>query len=864
MSAPQQIDSETAEDACRLPRTSAGMPSPSMEEALEDGSGSGGSQPVDDTADEPSVSSAAEPASPLDDGSPSSAVANDASPDGVSPEPESSTGQSVGGRFSTKTFVKCGTPGCDLPDFHDGPCSCHLVAGARGSRGYARPSSAAAGTSARPLASVGARAAEAAAAATGANGDDESSESGEEAAEDEGEGAVSLPSALACGDASFMLPKQPVLIRLRGPFASQKQPRPDGRLPTPTLLLGHPMSTIKQLLEVVHTWVVQHRNGHIDWAAVGAKMRPELSGDEAHRLWRGVAYNTPAAEASSSRRPPAHLASTTREQMLAAKMDDGDSDQERFEDYRAASMHNEQVLREHGEVCAGKPTPDRLPLWPQKGTPRIPGRAWPLPHGVAWPTLPGDGSGPLGLEGVQPPGRELTAQRNEEVWRDAPLKLPPPKPWKPDEDVKLVATVQRLGTRPPVRGEYEHIFKRSWNNVSKRLQELVKRGMLSAKALNPAAAQPLLTASAKAAATLPPWAVPTGPAPIRERVYKDGSALAPRQKPTSRDVPESLKEDEESVAVWTRAREVKDAGVDAEARIHGWRIVYELRDDNSTTKGDIYCLPPEAAEAPPSARARAPAPAPVPVPAEAAPGADIGEAEEAGGMRRPKRGAAEAASQYLAEFKAQEKKQRREGGGISKQTAIRSFVALKEVLEQRLQLRTTGKLWVPPAVNSLVEVEVADPYMGGDTGNEWRRGQVRKLFPDGRFQVCIYTRAGIPDEDFIEWYARQDEGKEWRRVDGQPDATKEPPPPTSRKPGGRGRGGRGSRSRGSGGGRGQAGCGKCRWSTGGCGMCAWKVHLAAPTPAAAADADGDAEMAAAAETGSETTAVLAAGTAMTD
>lgn len=863
MSAELKIDAQpTAEDACLA--TVAAMPSPSTEEALEDGST--GFQPMED---EPAVSSAAEPASPLDDGSPSSAVANDASPDDVSPEPEMKRGgQSVSqsaGRLFTKTFVKCGTPGCELPDFHDGPCSCHIVAGPRGSRSHARPSSAAGGTAARPMSSIGVRASESVAAvtSTAANGDDESSESGEEDADDEAEETTGqvLPSALACGDASFMLPKQPVLVRLRGPFAREKQPRPDGRLPTPTLLLGHSMPTIKRLLEVVHTWVMQHRNGHIDWAAVGAKMRPELSADEAHRLWRGVAYNTPAAEASESRKPPAHLVSTTREELLAAKMDDGDSDHEHFEDYRAASTHNEQVLRARGEACAGTPTPDRLPLWPQKGTPRIPGRAWPLACGVAWPALPADGSGPLGLEGVRPPGRELAAQRNDEVWRDAPLRLPPPKPWKPDEDVKLVATVQRLGTKPPVRGEYEHIFKRSWHNVGKRLQELVKRGMISAKALNPAAAQPLLTASAKAAATLPPWAAPTGPAPPKERLYKDGSAMAPRQKQTTREVPQSLIEDEESSAVWTRAREIKDAGVSADVRIHGWRIVYELREDAATAKGDIYCLPPEAAEAPP---ARAPAPAAAqaqaPAPAEAPPDADVGEVEEAGVGRRPKRGAAEAALAEFKEIKAKEKKQRRDGTGISKQTAIRSFVALQEVLEQRLQLRTTGKLWVPPAVGALVEVEVVDPHLGGDAGNEWRRGEVRKVFPDGRFQVCIYTRGGLPDEDFIEWYARQDEGKEWRRVEGQPDASTEPPPQPARKQGGRGRGGRGSRSRGSGG-RGQPGCAKCRYSAGGCGMCAWKVHLALPTAAAAAAADDPAEMDAAAETGSESTA---AGTAMTD
>ena len=100
-------------------------------------------------------------------------------------------------------------------------------------------------------------------------------------------------------------------------------------------------------------------------------------------------------------------------------------------------------------------------------------------------------------------------------------------------------------------------------------------------------------------------------------------------------------------------------------------------------------------------------------------------------------------------------------------TTIRSFVALREVLEQRLQASRTGVLWVPPAKGALIEVEVQE----GDE-KEWRRGEVRRLYPDGRFQVCIHTRCGVPDEDFIEWYARVDEGREWRRIASAP----APPP----------------------------------------------------------------------------------------
>eukprot|EP00966_Prymnesium_polylepis_P116842 2699985-Prymnesium_polylepis.2 len=41
--------------------------------------------------------------------------------------------------------------------------------------------------------------------------------------------------------------------------------------------------------------------------------------------------------------------------------------------------------------------------------------------------------------------------------------------------------------------------------------------------------------------------------------------------------------------------------------------------------------------------------------------------------------------------------------------------------------------------------------------------QVRRVLSDGRFQACVYDVNGRPDEDFIEWYSKKDEGKDWRR-----------------------------------------------------------------------------------------------------
>ena len=46
---------------------------------------------------------------------------------------------------------------------------------------------------------------------------------------------------------------------------------------------------------------------------------------------------------------------------------------------------------------------------------------------------------------------------------------------------------------------------------------------------------------------------------------------------------------------------------------------------------------------------------------------------------------------------------------------------------------------------------------------EWRLAEVRRVLPDGRFQACVYDATGRPDNEFIEWYSRMDEGKDWRR-----------------------------------------------------------------------------------------------------
>ena len=46
----------------------------------------------------------------------------------------------------------------------------------------------------------------------------------------------------------------------------------------------------------------------------------------------------------------------------------------------------------------------------------------------------------------------------------------------------------------------------------------------------------------------------------------------------------------------------------------------------------------------------------------------------------------------------------------------------------------------------------------------WRLGEVREVAPDGKFRVCVNDAHGVPDEEFVEWYAREEENVEWRRT----------------------------------------------------------------------------------------------------
>ena len=57
-------------------------------------------------------------------------------------------------------------------------------------------------------------------------------------------------------------------------------------------------------------------------------------------------------------------------------------------------------------------------------------------------------------------------------------------------------------------------------------------------------------------------------------------------------VPESLRRDAVSEAVWHKAHEVKEAKKSVDVTLHGWRIRFIEREKNGDGAGDMYIWPP--------------------------------------------------------------------------------------------------------------------------------------------------------------------------------------------------------------------------------------------------------------------------------
>ena len=139
---------------------------------------------------------------------------------------------------------------------------------------------------------------------------------------------------------------------------------------------------------------------------------------------------------------------------------------------------------------------------------------------------------------------------------------------------------------------------------------------------------------------------------------------------------------------------------------------------------------------------------------------------------------------------------------------VRYSQSLQDVrlFDSESRLSPGKSVWVAPRLRDLIEVEVSDPSaQSGESAVEWRLAQVftsslsvlghlcrflaqyshvspsclpkphheanpwsrqvRRILPDGRFLACVFDPNGIPDEQFLEWYSKEDEGQEWRRLD---------------------------------------------------------------------------------------------------
>ena len=105
---------------------------------------------------------------------------------------------------------------------------------------------------------------------------------------------------LACS-ASWALPQEKVLVRLRPAFEQPPKPRPRPPPSMATELRGRPLPFVLKLVEAVHTFVARARSGVVDWGAVGGGLCPPLSAEEAQQLWRAAAYGEAQADFTRKR-----------------------------------------------------------------------------------------------------------------------------------------------------------------------------------------------------------------------------------------------------------------------------------------------------------------------------------------------------------------------------------------------------------------------------------------------------------------------------------------------------------------------------------------------------------------------------------
>jgi hypothetical protein len=276
------------------------------------------------------------------------------------------------------------------------------------------------------------------------------------------------------------------------------------------------------------------------------------------------------------------------------------------------------------------------------------------------------------------------------------------RPWTEVEDRKLIAAYDRVGHD---REQLEKSIRlHTWGSIQGRIKKFIAAGKLVANTIYEKPEKPAREYREDRADSGGEEGGGGGGGGGSGGGAGDGGKKRRRPQVRATETPEALRSDQTSVEIWAAALQMKAEKRDRERSVHGFKMRYICREDDTTTKGDLYIWPP---------------------------------------------GAPSANGAFASER-------------INHGSVIRSLSMLRDVLVQRIEDRRAGRTFMMLTKKDLVEVEAADAEGGAPS---WRLAEVRKSLPDGRFQVCIFDASGKPDEAFLEWYSRTDLGKEWRRHD---------------------------------------------------------------------------------------------------
>ena len=235
-----------------------------------------------------------------------------------------------------------------------------------------------------------------------------------------------------------------------------------------------------------------------------------------------------------------------------------------------------------------------------------------------------------------------------------------------------------------------------------------------------AAASPSASASANTSTTLALMpAVPPPPTDLApDEVIVSANLAAPGLGHSSSVLPEPIADDPEAVAVFEAAKRAKKDRVDGRWAVPGfedWMVGYKSRGARGGFGGDFFVVPPGI----------------------------------------------ECAS-----------------NSTNSDNILRSIASLVELLLIRAEARAQGTLpFEPPQVGELLQVEACDEHVAVPGQPEWRTAHVRRVLADGRFMVCVHKPSADgegdePDEQFMEWYTRKEEGVEWRRSEALEDGSR--------------------------------------------------------------------------------------------